>query len=32
MEFDGIIGDLNLNPALADQKDKLEKLCGKQNT
>ena len=26
--FDGIIGDLNLNPAQTEQKSKLEKLCG----
>ena len=29
MDCDGIIGDLNLNPALSEQKDKLMKLCGK---
>jgi hypothetical protein len=28
-KFDCIIGDLNLNPALAERKHKLEKLCGK---
>ena len=29
IDFDGIIGDLNLNPSIPDQKHKLEKLCGK---
>ena len=27
--FDGIIGDLNLNPSIVDQKTKLERICGK---
>ena len=28
--FDGIIGDLNLNPAFLDQKSKLLTLCGRE--
>ena len=31
-DFDGIVGDLNLNPAIQDQKSKLNFICGSQKS